>query len=101
MYMRLESSQGVGATVSSSGVRSAVSSTQRVHSPSGASEKIFVPHFRQTLVTVIMTGELLAHSPSWYCVKFYRTLSCYYRNYMAQLIFDIARRSNCVGNFLS
>jgi hypothetical protein len=66
--------------VSSGSVRSAVSSTQRVQSPSGASEKIFAPHFRQTLITVIMTGELLAHSPSWYCVKFYGTLSSYYRN---------------------
>jgi hypothetical protein len=35
-----------------------------VQSPSGASEKILAPHFRQTLITVIMTGELLAHSPS-------------------------------------
>jgi hypothetical protein len=34
-----------------------------VQSPSGASEKIFAPHFRQTLITVIIAEELLERTP--------------------------------------
>src|SRR5690349_18916813 len=39
-------------------VPSAVSSTQAVQRPLGASEKIFVPHLRQTLITLIITRGL-------------------------------------------
>jgi hypothetical protein len=75
-----------------------------VQSPSGASEKIFAPHFRQILITLIIVGESLARAlplSLLYCVRFYHTLCSYRRNQMAQLIFDIAGRRNRVGNFLS
>ncbi len=55
-------------------IPSAVSSTQPVQSPSGASEKIFAPHFRQILITLIIAGESLARTPLLYCVKFYHRL---------------------------
>src|SRR5437879_9971624 len=44
-------------------IPSAVSSAQAVQSPLGALEKIFVPHFRQTLMTLIITADLLEQSP--------------------------------------
>src|SRR5882672_8588979 len=67
------------ATDGSGNIPSAVSSTHPVQSSSGASEKIFAPHFRQILIILIIAGELLAHSPMYF-VKFYRTLSSYHRN---------------------
>jgi hypothetical protein len=42
------------ATGASGRVPSAVSSTQAVQSPFGASEKILAPHLRQILVTLII-----------------------------------------------
>src|SRR5206468_12582269 len=78
----------------------AVSSTQPVQSPSGASERIFVPHFRQALITLIMIGAL-AKCSLLYFAKFYRTLSSYYRDEMAQLVFNVGGRSNRMGNLFS
>src|SRR6476659_7580337 len=42
---------------------SAVSSTQPVQSPSGASEKIFARHFRQTLITLAIGHEFHEFRP--------------------------------------
>jgi hypothetical protein len=36
---------------------SAVSKTHAVQSPRGASEKIFAPHLRQTLITLIIARD--------------------------------------------
>src|SRR4029077_10912638 len=44
-------------------IPSAVSSTHPVHSPSGASEKIVVPHFRQTLITLAIEHEFHKFRP--------------------------------------
>jgi hypothetical protein len=41
---------------------SAVSSTHPVQSPSGASENIFAPHFRQSLITLAIRHEFETHS---------------------------------------
>src|SRR6476659_1278904 len=45
-------------------IPSAVSSTQPVQSPSGASEKIVVPHFRQTLITLAIGHEFHEFRPT-------------------------------------
>src|SRR4030095_3776224 len=61
------------ATAASGKIPSAVSSTHAVQSPRGASEKIFAPHLRQILITLIM-----ARDSAWvlilYCVEFYYSL---------------------------
>ena len=58
---RRGSSRSCGTTVSGK-ITSAVFSTHLVQSPSGASEKILAPHFRQTLITLIIV-ESFAHAP--------------------------------------
>src|SRR5215469_4049700 len=45
------------ATDSSEAIPSAPSNTHAVHSPFGASEKIFAPHLRQVLITLIIARE--------------------------------------------
>src|SRR4029077_20000463 len=50
------------ATAASGKFPSAVFSTHLAQSPSGASEKIFAPHFRQILITLIIV-ESFAHAP--------------------------------------
>ena len=79
---------------------SAVFSTHLGQSPSGASEKILAPHFRQILITLIIVGVARALS-LLYSVKFCHTLRLDHRNEMAQLVFDIAGCRNGVGNLLS
>src|SRR6266705_4586386 len=78
---------------------SAVSSMQPVQSPCGASEKIFAPHFRQILVTLIIVAEISCFTV--YCVKFGRTLRANYSNEMTQFVFNIAGSRNRVGDFLA
>src|SRR5438552_439951 len=43
--------------IASGKIPSAVSSTHAVQSPLGASEKIFAPHLRQILITLIMARD--------------------------------------------
>src|SRR6478672_13759214 len=54
-------------------IPSAVSSTHAVQRPFGASEKIFAPHLRQTLITLIIARDSVC-VPILYCVKFCRAL---------------------------
>src|SRR5213593_141651 len=54
-------------------IPSAVSSTHAVQSPRGASEKIFAPHLRQTLITLIIARDS-ACVLILYCVEFYYSL---------------------------
>src|SRR5436190_17795584 len=61
------------ATGTSGKIPSAVSSTHAVQTPRGASEKIFAPHLRQILVTLIMARDS-ACVPILYCVKFCQRL---------------------------
>src|SRR5438445_5715140 len=72
------------ATGASGEIPSAVSSTHAVQSPLGASEKIFAPHLRQTLITLIIARES-PWVPILYCVKFYRALCANHRNQITQL----------------
>src|SRR5438874_7176202 len=86
-------------TGTSGKIPSAVSSTHAVQSPLGASEKIFAPHLRQILVTLIIARDS-AWVPNLYCVKFCQALCANHSNQIAQLVFDIPRRRNGIGNFL-
>src|SRR6266487_1739742 len=54
-------------------IPSAVSSTHAVQSPLGASEKIFAPHLRQTLITLIIARDSTCVL-ILYCVKFCQRL---------------------------
>src|SRR5215470_14539976 len=81
-------------------IPSAVSSTQAVQSPFGASEKIFAPHLRQTLITLIIARDS-ACVPILYCVKFCPALCANHSNQIAQFAFDIAGSRNGMGNFLA
>src|SRR5215467_4799350 len=88
------------AATRSGKIPSAVSSTHAVQSPLGASEKIFAPHLRQTLITLI-----IARDPACvlilYCVEFWRVLCANHSNQITQLVFDIARSRNGMSNFLA
>src|SRR5206468_10351843 len=64
-------------------IPSAVSSAQAVQSPFGASEKIFAPHFRQTLITVIIPAAC-SSSLLLYCVKFWQILRPKHGDQMAR-----------------
>ena len=151
---------GSSTPATDSDIPSAVSSAQAVQRPFGASEKIFAPHFRQSLITLIMVADLLEQSPIVLrkilrfltpalktrispiyakalavtvlaqlrghscnsCLHEFTLIgsavfviirgirvepscnSCLrsdYRDEMAQFVFDIAGRCNCVSNFLS
>src|SRR6266566_1444015 len=94
-----ESSRSRGTTGSGK-IPSAVSSTHAVQSPRGASEKIFAPHLRQTLITLIIARDS-ACVPILYCVKFCPALCANHSNQITQLIFDIAGSRNGIGNFLA
>src|SRR6266849_10510700 len=85
------------AATGSGKIPSAVSSAQAVQSPLGASEKIFAPHFRQTLVTRIIVVEISCFTV--YCVKFGRTLRANYSNEMTQFVFNVAGSRNRVRDF--
>jgi len=54
---------------------SAVSSTQPVQSPSGASERIFAPHFRQTLITLAI-GYVATAALGYLCRSMLGLLGC-------------------------
>src|SRR5512140_2149951 len=89
------------ATTGASGkIPSAVSSTHAVQSPLGASEKIFAPHLRQILVTLIIARDS-ACVPILYCVKFCPALCANHSNQIAQLVFYIAGSRNGMSNFLA
>ena len=45
--------------------------------------------------------SVVVHSPILYLVNFRHTLRSDHRDEMAQLVFDIAGRCNCLSNFLS
>src|SRR6267143_6687258 len=95
-----ESSRSRGTTGESGKMPSAVSSTHAVQRPRGASEKIFAPHLRQTLITLIIARDS-ACVPILYCVKLCRVLCANYSNQITQLVFDIGRSRNSISNFLA
>src|SRR3954453_9536263 len=76
-WSRLPADESTPAT--SGKIPSAVSSTHAVHSPFGASEKIFAPHLRQILITLIIARES-ACVLILYCVEFCRVLRANHRN---------------------
>src|SRR5262249_15772728 len=88
------------AATGSGDIPSAVSSTQAVQSPFGASEKIFAPHLRHTLITLIIAPDL-ACVPILYCVKFCPALCANHTDEIAQLAFDIRGSCNGMSNFLA
>src|SRR4029453_2387936 len=67
------------AATASGKIPSAVSSTHAVQSPLGASEKIFAPHLRQTLITLIIARDS-ACVLILYCVEFCRVLCANHSN---------------------
>src|SRR6266481_76425 len=88
------------ATGESGKIPSAVSKTHAVQSPRGASEKIFAPHLRQTLITLIIARDS-ACVLILYCVEFCPALCANHGNQITQLVFDIAGSRNGIGNFLA
>src|SRR5215467_6728856 len=88
------------AATASGKIPSAVSSTHAVQSPRGASEKIFAPHLRQTLITLIIARDS-ACVLILYCVKFSRVLCANHSNQIAQLTFDISGSCNGMRNFFA
>src|SRR4029453_5836769 len=60
-------------------IPSAVSKTQAVQSPLGASEKILAPHLRQTLITLIIARDSVCVL-ILYCVEFCRALCANHSN---------------------
>src|SRR5437660_12470556 len=96
---RLPADESTPATASGR-IPSAVSSTHAVQSPFGASEKIFAPHLRQILITLIIARDS-ACVLILYCVKFYRVLCANHSNQITQLVFDIAGSRNGIGDFLA
>src|ERR1700758_2239142 len=81
-------------------IPSAVSSAHAVQSPLGASEKIFAPHFRQTLITLIIARDSVC-VPILHCVEFCRLLRASHSNQITQLVLDIAGGRNGMSNFLA
>jgi hypothetical protein len=90
-------------------IPSAVSSTHPVQRPSGASEKIFEPHFRQALITVAIIKERdgesakrengdVVPSPLRRLAVSSSLLRPDYSDQMSELIFDVAGCSYGVGN---
>src|SRR6476660_3480504 len=96
---RLPADESTPATASGE-IPSAVSSTHAVQSPFGASEKIFAPHLRQILNTLIIARDS-ACFPILYCVKFCPALCANHSKQIAQLVFDIAGSRNGMSNFLA
>src|SRR5437016_13444759 len=96
---RLPADESTSATASGK-IPSAVSSTHAVQSPFGASEKIFAPHLRQILITLIIARDS-ACVPILYCVKLCRGLCANHSNQITQLVFDIGRSRNSISNFLA
>src|SRR5213595_2121035 len=96
---RLPADESTPATASGK-IPSAASSTHAVQSPLGASEKIFAPHLRQTLITLIIARDS-ACVPILYCVELCRVLCANHSNQITQLVFDIAGSRNGMGNFLA
>src|SRR5205823_12589597 len=79
---RLPADESSPATASEK-IPSAVSSTHAVQSPRGASEKIFAPHLRQTLITLIIARDS-ACVPILYCVIFCLALCANHSNQISQ-----------------
>src|SRR5207237_10281013 len=73
---RLPADESTSATASGK-IPSAVSSMHAVQSPLGASEKIFAPHLRQTLITLIIARDS-ACVLILYCVELCRVLLANY-----------------------
>src|SRR6266480_525485 len=96
---RLPADESAPATASGK-IPSAVSSMHAVQSPLGASEKIFAPHLRQTLITLIIARDS-ACVLILYCVEFCQVLCANHSNQITQLVFDIAGSRNGIGNFLA
>src|SRR6266480_5355642 len=88
------------AATASGKIPSAVSSTHAVQRPLGASEKIFAPHLRQILITLIIARDSSCVL-ILYCVEFCRVLCANYSNQITQLVLDIAGSRNGIGNFLA
>src|SRR5438309_943591 len=88
------------ATGASGKIPSAVSSMHAVQSPLGASEKIFAPHLRQTLITLIIARGS-ACVLILYCVEFCRVLCANDGNQITQLVFDIGGSRNGMSYFLA
>src|SRR5215475_7584142 len=87
------------ATASDS-IPTAASSTHAVQRPLGASEKIFAPHLRQTLITLIIARDV-ASVAILYCVKFCPVLCANDSNQVTQFVFDIGRSRDGIGDFLT
>src|SRR5437773_12520047 len=96
---RLPADESNSATASGK-IPSAVSSMHAVQSPLGASEKIFAPHLRQILNTLIIARDSACVS-ILYCVKFCSALCANHSNQITQLVFDIAGSRNGMSNFLA
>src|SRR5215471_14331290 len=88
------------AATGSEEIPTAASSTHAVQSPLGASERIFAPHLRQTLITLIIARDSACVS-IWYCVKICRVLCANHSNQITQFAFDIAGIGNGMSNFLA
>jgi hypothetical protein len=65
--------------------------------PSGASDGISAPHCGQTLGALIIGGESLTRSLSFYCVKSYERLCPDHSNSIAKLILATTKR-DCAVN---
>src|SRR5437660_4647086 len=99
-FAEASADESTPATGASGEIPSAVSSTHAVQSPFGASEKIFAPHLRQILNTLII-GRDSACVLILYCVKFCPALCANHSNQITQLVFDIAGSRNGIGDFLA
>src|SRR6266567_5621457 len=72
-FAEASADESTPATGASGEIPSAVSSTHAVQSPLGASEKIFAPHLRQILNTLIIARDSTCVS-ILYCVEFCQRL---------------------------
>src|SRR5205809_2838361 len=99
-FAEASADESTPATGASGKIPSAVSSTHAVQSPLGASEKIFAPHLRQILNTLIIARDSTCVL-ILYCVKFCQALCANHSNQITQLAFDIAGSRNSISNFLT
>src|SRR5205809_7364027 len=99
-FAEASADEATPATGASGKIPSAVSSTHAVQSPLGASEKIFAPHLRQTLNTLIMARDS-ACVLILYCVEFCQVLCANHSNQITQLVFDIGGSCHGMSNFFA
>src|SRR6476620_8889214 len=78
-FAEASADESTPATGESGEIPSAVSSTHAVQRPLGASEKIFAPHLRQILNTLIIARDS-ACVLIFYCVKFCGALCANHSN---------------------